>query len=131
MTHRRWRVLLGVAILVVLVASVLLTNVFPYRKILAQQQQVANAREQLDLLSAENDRLEAEAIALSTDGEIERLARENLGYVRPGEYAYVVLEPAATEAAAVPVEPVEVPAEPDAWYEGIWNFLTGKDLVDS
>ena len=122
--------LLGVAVVVVVAASVLLTNVFPYRNILAQQQQVANAEAQLEMLRTENDRLETEAFALATDAEIERLARENLGYVRPGEHAYVVLEP-ATAAVTVPVEPVEVPAEPDAWYEGLWNFLTGKDLVDS
>ena len=31
--------------------------------------------------------------ALNTDEEIEKLAREKLGYVRPGETAYVVLDP--------------------------------------
>lgn len=130
MTQRRSRMLLGVAVVVVLVASVLLTNVFPYRKILAQQQEVGNAQDQLDLLRAENDRLEAEAIALATDEEVERLARENLGYVRPGEIAYVVLEPPADEQPVV-VEPVVVPPEPAAWYESVWDFLTGKDLVGS
>ena len=130
MTQRRSRMLLVVAVLVVLAASVLLTNVFPYRKILAQQQQVSNAREQLEVLRNENDRLEVEVFALSTDAEVERLARENLGYVRPGEYPYVVLEPATTADVAPTVEPLELPAEPDAWYEGLWDFLTGKDLVD-
>jgi cell division protein FtsL len=123
--------LLGLAVVVVLTAAVLLTNVFPYRKILAQQQQVADAQEQFETLRAENDRLEAEATALSTDAEIERLARENLGYVRPGELAYVVLEPPATEVQAPPVEPVEPPPEEDTWYQNLWDFLTGKDLVNS
>lgn len=131
MTQRRSRMLLGLAVVVVLTAAVLLTNVFPYRKILAQQQQVADAQEQFETLRAENDRLEAEATALSTDAEIERLARENLGYVRPGELAYVVLEPPATEVQAPPVEPVEPPPEEDTWYQNLWDFLTGKDLVNS
>ena len=130
MTQRRSRMMLAVAVVVVLVAAVLLTNVFPYRKILAQQQQVTNTEEQLQVLHTENQRLEAEAAALSTDTEIERLARENLGYVRPGELAFVVLEPPAADQTVV-VEPVEVPVEPDAWYESLWDFLTGKDLVDS
>lgn len=130
MTRRRSRMLLGLAVVVVLVATVLLTNVFPYRKILAQQQAVENARTQLELLTAENDRLETEAAALHTDEEIERLARENLGYVRPGEYAYVVLEPPPAGQPAV-VEPVEPPPEPAKWHENLWDFLTGKDLVDS
>jgi len=130
MTQRRSRLLLGVAVVVVLAASVLLTNVFPYRKILAQQQQVANAREQLEALQTENDRLEAEAIALTSDSEVERLARENLGYVRPGELAYVVLEPPVTQATRE-VDPVEVPTDAAPWYEGVWDFLTGKDLVGS
>jgi cell division protein FtsL len=122
--------LLVAAVVVVLAASVLLTNVFPYRKILAQQQQVSNAQEQLEVLRTENDRLEVEVLALSTDAEVERLARENLGYVRPGEFPYVVLEPADADVAPA-VEPLELPVEPDAWYEGLWDFLTGKDLVDS
>ncbi len=130
MTRRRSRIVLGLAVVVVLVATVLLTNVFPYRKILAQQQEVENARTQLELLTAENDRLAAEAAALHTDAEIERLARENLGYVRPGEYAYVVLEPPVKDEPVV-VEPVEVPVESPGWYENLWDFLTGKDLVDS
>ena len=85
MTQRRSRMLLGVAVVVVLVASVLLTNVFPYRKILAQQQEVGNAQDQLDLLRAENDRLEAEAIALATDEEVERLAARTSVMYGPGK----------------------------------------------
>lgn len=130
MNQRRSRALLAVAVMVVLVAAVLLTNVFPYRKILAQQQQVTEAQQQLGDLQAENERLEGETLALATDSEIERLARENLGYVRPGELAYVVLEPPITDATVI-VEPVELPVEPDAWYENLWSFLTGKDLLDS
>ena len=69
MTQRRSRMMLGIAVVVVLVAAVLLTNVFPYRKILAQQQQVTNAEGQLEVLLAENERLETEAMALSTEAQ--------------------------------------------------------------
>lgn len=129
MTRRRSRVVLGLAVVAVLVATILFTNVFPYRKILAQQQTVEAAQLQLDVLAAENDRLAAEAAALATDAEVERLARENLGYVRPGEIAYVVLEP-PVEEKAVEVEPVPIVPEDRHWYESVWDFLTGKDLVD-
>jgi cell division protein FtsB len=129
MTTRRSRTLLVLAVLVVAVTAVLLTNVFPYRQILAQQRQVSAASDRLEALQVENARLERQAEALRTDEEIERLARENLGYVRPGEIAYVVLEPPAEPTPATP-EPATEPEEPRQWYEKVWDFLTGKDLTE-
>lgn len=115
-----------VPVLVLIAAAVVLTNVFPFRQMLAQDQRVDAARTQLELLQAENARLEAEAAALQTDGEIERIARGQLGYVFPNDQPYVV------------TTPDDEPAEPAAtadydlgqpWYERIWDFLTGRDLL--
>lgn len=116
-------------LLILLIGLAFLTQVVPYRQILEARQDVADARAYLESLDTENARLEADVAALQTDAEIEKLAREKLGYVRPGEVAYVVLDPPESEVAEVAVEP-EPGAEPRTWVEQIWDFLTGADLHD-
>ena len=103
-----------------------LTAVIPFRQILEQQARVDSLSSELSRINLENDLLSAEVVALNTPGEIERLARENLGYVMPGETAYVVLEPEETLAPASSVPSVEEADDP--WYLAIWNFFTGADL---
>lgn len=121
--------LVSVAALVVAVAVT--TNALPLRQIVDQQQEVAQARSELDDLKRENSILTDQVSALQTPLEIERLAREKLGYVRPGEAAYVVIE-----QDAAPVEfPTDVAgdtAEGEAvdFLARVWDFVTGQDLVD-
>ncbi len=113
-------------LLIMLMGAAFLTQVVPYRQIVDTQNQVAAARAELAALQAENAELSADVAALGTDAEIEKLAREKLGYVRPGETAYVVLDPPGAEEP----EPVTKPAPPEdkTWVETIWEFLTGADL---
>lgn len=120
--------ILVATLLVLLIGVAFLTQVVPYRQILDSSQQVASARAELASLQAENARLTSDVVALQTDAEIERLAREKLGYVRPGEIAYVVLDPPGTdsvEAAPVVVVP---PVEDRTWVERLWDFLSGADV---
>lgn len=116
---------MGVLALIIAGMAVV-TAVIPFRQILEQQARVDGASAELARINLENELLSGEVQALQTPEEIERLARENLGYVMPGETAYVVLEPEETLATA-PVTPVaekeEVP-----WYLAIWNFFTGADM---
>jgi cell division protein FtsL len=118
-----------VAVLVVAVAVT--TNALPLRQIVDQQHEVAEARQTLDELSRENAILTDQVAALQTPIEIERLAREKLGYVRPGEAAYVVIED-ATPAADFPAEIAGEPAEGDTvpFLSRLWDFVTGRDLVE-
>jgi cell division protein FtsB len=114
-------------LLFLLIGVAFLTQVVPYRQIIDSRHQVAAARADLAALEAENSQLQADVAALQTEPEIEKLAREKLGYVRPGEIAYVVLDPpGSTETEAVE----EVPAvdEETTWVDSIWDFLTGADL---
>ena len=115
-------------ILALIVAGIaVVTAVIPFRQILEQQARVDGASAELSRLQLENEMLSGEVAALATPGEIERLARENLGYVMPGETAYVVLEPeeSLTEGTspAASEKRIEVP-----WYLAIWDFFTGADL---
>jgi cell division protein FtsB len=116
---------MGVLALIIAGMAVI-TAVIPFRQILEQQARVDGAAAELARINLENELLSGEVQALNTPEEIERLARENLGYVMPGETAYVVLEPEESlTPAAVPVtyEDDDVP-----WYLAIWNFFTGADI---
>ena len=116
---------MGVLALIIAGMAVI-TAVIPFRQILEQQARVEGASAELARIHLENELLNGEVQALQTPEEIERLARENLGYVLPGETAFVVLEPEET-LATTPAAPIaEVDDVP--WYLAIWNFFTGADL---
>ena len=83
------------ALFVVVLVGLLFAFVYPTRTFLDQRAETNKARAQLELLQAENARLSRESKQLSTDSEIERLAREKYGLVKPGEQPYVIL-PAPT-----------------------------------
>jgi cell division protein FtsB len=116
----------AVTLLFLLMGAAFLTQVVPYRQIIETQREVATARAELKALESENAELGADVAALQSDAEIERLAREKLGYVRPGEKAYVVLDPPGTRDHE-PAEPAPAPLE-KTWVENIWEFVTGADL---
>lgn len=114
-------------LLILLMGAAFLTQVVPYRQIVESGRQVDAARGQLDRLEAENAELQADIEALGTDAEIERLAREKLGYVRPGETAYVVLDPPGTPEDTD--DPATAPAADEkTWVDRVWEFITGADL---
>jgi cell division protein FtsB len=116
----------AVTFLFLLMGAAFLTQVVPYRQIIETQRQVATARAELEALETHNAELQADVAALETDGEIERLAREKLGYVRPGEKAYVVLDPPGTEDHK-PADPAPAPVD-KTWVEKVWEFITGADV---
>lgn len=115
-----------VPIFLLVALAIVVTNVFPFRQMMANERSIDLGLDQLGQIRAENARLESEVEALSTTGELERLAREDLGYVREGEIAYVITNPSQPEVA----ETVEA-ALPERlpWYRAAWDFLTGQDLV--
>jgi cell division protein FtsB len=114
------------AVLILLMGAAFLTQVVPYGQIVDSRRQVSSARAQLAALEAENAALEADIAALETDAEVEKLAREKLGYVRPGETAYVVLDPPGTSGETEPAAPAET-EEDRTWVDKVWEFLSGAD----
>lgn len=115
-------------LLFVVLGAALLTQMVPYRQILDSQRQVSSARAQLAALEEDNTLLAADVAALQTDEEVEKLAREKLGYVRPGETAYVVLDPPESETRPLPqTDDLVFPEEP-TWVDRLWDFVTGADL---
>ena len=112
----------------VVVGAAVVTNVVPYRQIVEQRRAVEVAAQQLEELQEENEVLAAQHEALETPMEIERLAREKLGYVRPGEVAYVVLEPPPVPTTTTPPVEEPPPIEDVTLLDTVWDFLTGADL---
>lgn len=110
----RLRRAVTVLVVVAAVSVAVLTLVSPLRQILAQEQRLDDVREQAEELERENADLEKRIDRLSDDSEIERLAREELGLVKPGEQVYMVLpDPGTGQPPPGPIEqPVEQPAEP-------------------
>ncbi len=115
-------------LLILLMGAAFVTQVVPYNQIVDSREQVAAARGELAELEAQNERLQADVEALHTDSEIERLAREKLGYVRPGETAYVVLDPPGSADDTEPVPPGPEPVD-KTWVDEVWEFLTGADVT--
>ena len=114
-----------IALLFMLIGAAFLTQVVPYRQILDSHQRVDSARSQLAALEADNKRLAADVAALETDSEVEKLAREKLGYVRPGETAYVVVDPPDTGAVVEEELKEDEIEDVRTWVDKIWDFLTG------
>ncbi|HET9259769.1 MAG TPA: septum formation initiator family protein [Acidimicrobiia bacterium] len=113
-------------LLILLMGAAFLTQVVPYGQIVEANRQVTEAETQLAELEAENADLTADVEALQTDAEIEKLAREKLGYVRPGETAYVVLDPPGTPDDST-IAPETTP-EDKTWVDRVWEFISGEDL---
>lgn len=120
-----------VTLLFLLIGAAFLTQLVPYQQILESQRQVNAARAQLQALEEENALLQADVDALHTESEVEKLAREKLGYVRPGERAYVVLDPPGADAEAPSVANADVFPEDRTWVDKVWDFLTGADQSPS
>lgn len=115
-------------LLFLLMGAAFLTQVVPYRQIIDSQRRVDSARAELGALQAENGMLRADVDALGTTEEVEKLAREKLGYVRPGETSFVVLDPLDSNSKLNPeVEPTQV--EPKTWVDKMWEFITGGDIA--
>jgi cell division protein FtsB len=121
---------LSIITLLLLVAMALVfSNVFPFRQIIAQQDLVEQKEQTLAVLEEENARLNATAEYLQTDQGVEKIARQDFGYVREGEVAYVVVAPPEQQVEFTPPPPEPLEELDTSWWQGVWDFLTGRDLL--
>ena len=115
-----------IPVMLVIGMIVAITNVFPFRQIIAQNRQVEETRAELGTLQAENEQLARETEALRTPSEVERIAREDFGYVRPGDTSYVIVEPGGRPVVEEPEPQLEI--ESGGVLDSVWDYLTGRDL---
>ena len=83
------------------VVGALAIGLFPTSTFLDQRAATAEAEERLAVLEAQNEAFEARIERLTSDEEIERLAREQYNLAYPGEEAYAVLP--------APLPPLDLP----------------------
>ena len=128
---RLWRGrLLWVAGVAILAAGATVYAVPVLDRLEEQRTEISDYTADLDVLVAQNTDLRERLDALNTPIEIERLARERLGYVREGETAFVVVAPRASSPGTSEEEMVVIETvEEDAWYARWWSYITGSDLA--
>jgi cell division protein FtsB len=89
---------------------------FPTRQLVQQHRHINDLERRLSALNSENVKLSQEVSRLEDPGELEVLARERLGLVRPGERAYF-LSPQDRPAA-----PTALKATPHrSWWTRTWS----------
>ena len=111
-TRRR---LAGAVVSTVLLVGVLFVAGFPLRTYLAQRASTHTAVIELQKVQAEQRAVDAARQRLATAQEIERRAREQFGFVKPGEQAYNIL-PARSASIGLP----------DGWpFTGVEQVLRG------
>lgn len=95
----------------------ILQDVFGTHGVLAMrrsQKEVEQARKEIQQISDENQKLQENVKALKTDPQaIERIAREEMGLARPGEYIFKIPPKAGDADPALPssAQPAEQPAD--------------------
>jgi cell division protein FtsB len=94
-----------ILLLAVALVAVLFLFVLPGRTYLAQRRSLSAAQTRIHVLSRENTKLDQQVQVLQTDAEIERLAREQYGLVKPGEQAYAILPPKPPPTTVAPPAP--------------------------
>jgi cell division protein FtsB len=122
---QRWGWVLAVVLLGALALTV--SGILPFRQLVSQQHQIDRTQDQLSALEQENETLSEDIEMLGTDAEIERIAREQYGLVRPGEVAYVVVTPRETQVVAAEPDLI-IRSDERAWWERAWDFITGDDI---
>jgi len=116
--HRWVRRLFVVALVV---AGILFTFGTPARTWYDQRQEIVAARDRTAVLDQQSRELQARVDQLNTDAEVERIAREQYGLVKPGEEAFGIL-PAPGSAPPVPAP--APPAHHRSWLSRAWDTVT-------
>lgn len=101
----------------VAVIAVLAVAVFPTRLWMSQKDDIASAERRVAVLHEANAALQQRVDELGTDSAVERLAREQLNLVKPGETAYAVLPPAddAKPRVTTPLAPAVKDNDRNFW----------------
>ena len=109
---RRRRAALKLSLAGLVLVGLLFVFVYPTRTFIQQRNQNDAAEQRLRLLRSETARLKDESRKLNDEGEIERVARERYGLIRPGETPYVVVPEPSTTTVPTTTLPADSTAAP-------------------
>jgi hypothetical protein len=109
--------------------ALVVSAALPLREYLSQRADIRNLQQSQAAARARVASLEEQKARLADPDYVAALARDRLHFVRPGEVAYVVLEPSAP-----PVTPADArraasaPVGPEApWYSQLWGSVRSAD----
>jgi cell division protein FtsB len=108
--QRRLTVRLRIGLLAVVIAGLAVTGIAPAQQVYEQDRLIESERARLAELTRQNTDLERRLARNQDPAYVEKLAREQLGLVRPGETAYVVVP-----GSAIPAPPEPRPEPPSLW----------------
>nr|WSZ96407.1 septum formation initiator family protein [Streptomyces sp. NBC_00857] len=119
---RRSRLTGRAAFLALVVCTLVVALAYPMRQYVSQRNEIADQERLTREAKQRVEELRDEKERLQDDAYIERLAREHLHYLKPGETGYTVIDPGAKKG-----EREERGAEDRPWYS---NVLEGVDNAD-
>ena len=114
------------AVVLTLLGVMLLSALYPLRQYASQDSHVGQLVKQERVLAAKIATLKQQQSLLMSDDEIERVAREELGMVRPGEVAFAIAGPqaAAPKTSDRRVGEEEPAVTHESWYQRWWSAVT-------
>lgn len=119
---RRNRLTGRAALLALVVCSLVVALAYPIRQYVSQRSDIAEQRRQAQRAAEEGEKLREKKARLQDPAYIERLAREHLHYVRPGETGFSM-----TGGAPDGDRDRDQGAAARPWYR---NLLEGLDTAD-
>ncbi|MFE7572115.1 septum formation initiator family protein [Streptomyces sp. NPDC057539] len=119
---RRSRLTGRAAFLALVVCTLVVALAYPMRQYVSQRNEIADQERLAREAKQRVEELRDEKARLQDDAYIQRLAREHLHYVMPGETGYTVIDPAVREQRRE-----ERGATGRPWYS---NVLDGVDNAD-
>jgi len=109
---------LVVALLITLALAIVLVS-GPTQNYLDARGRVEVLQMKADILEEENTRMQQRVGDLQDEQTIELLAREQQGFIRPGEVPYALVPPEVDRPRVTTSRAAPQPAPP-AWYERAW-----------
>ena len=116
-------------VLALVIGVVVLSAAIPLRGFLSQRGEIGELEQSQVRAQARVAELEAERARLQDPDYVAAEARRRLHFVRPGETAYVVLEPspAPDATAATPERPGGAVGPEAPWYSQLWGSVQSAD----
>jgi len=110
-------------VLVLVLLVLVISYASSLRAWLQQRDEIEAARVDIARSQASVDQLERERERWEDPAYVQQQARERLGWVRPGEVAYRVIDADGTTLGA-PAPAAILPGEPSSeWYDDVWGSI--------
>lgn len=119
---RRSRLTGRAAFLVLVVCSLVVALAYPMRQYVSQRGDIADEQRRMAEAEQQVERLRDEKARLQDDQYVQRLAREHLHFVLPGESGYTMIDPEAAEQRRT-----EEGAADRPWYSNVWDGVDSAD----